>query len=112
MEQSELAIDTAKTQYENTKSLLEQKEKDIYLNAQNTLHSAGILAGNLLDFTDVLYGVSDKNQHANDNFESYLCAKDSTIKTKAETSWMKNETTYETWKKKIEALDTLDSASE
>ncbi len=112
MEQSELAIDTAKTQYENTKSLLDQKEKDIYLNAQNTLHSAGILAGNLMDFTDTLYGVSDKNKHANDSFENYLCAKDSTIKTKAESSWMRNEVTYEAWKKKIDALDVIDSTSE
>ncbi len=112
VEQSELAIDTAKTQYENTKSLLDQKEKDIYLNAQNTLHSAGILAGNLMDFTDTLYGVSDKNKHANDSFENYLCAKDSTIKTKAESSWMRNEVTYEAWKKKIDALDVIDSTSE
>ena len=65
-----------------------------------------------MDFTDALYGVSDKNKHANDSFESYLCAKDSSIKSNIETSWMKNETIYEIWKKKIDALDSIDSTSD
>lgn len=72
VEQSTLAEETAQTQYENTKNLLDQKEQDIYLNALNTLHSADVLAANLLDFTDTLYGASDANRHANDAFETYF----------------------------------------
>ena len=111
VEQSELALDTTKTQYEHTKALLDQKEKDVYLNAQNTLNSASILAASLLEFTDTLYGASDKNKYVNDAFESNFCA-DYSIRTKWEFLWLQNQKDYTTWKKKIDNLGMVDISTD
>ena len=104
VEQAKVWMETAKTNLEHTKTILEQKEKDIYSNSKNALAQAKIVATNFIDFVDRIFGISDKNKHANDAFEVYLSAKNTALKEKIESEWRKVNAEYLSWKKEVDWL--------
>lgn len=77
-------LESAQLQLENTKDTLETKEQDIYNNSKNALSQGNILATNIFNFIDEIFGVTQKNKYKNDNFEIYLSAKNITLKTEVE----------------------------
>jgi len=84
VEQAKVGLETAKTNLDHTKKVLAQTEADIYSNAKNAIANAKILEWNFLVFVDKLFGVSDVNKHANDSFETYLSAKNTSLKQEIE----------------------------
>jgi hypothetical protein len=68
----------------NNQDSLDQKKLDIYNNSKNAISNANNLAVGIIDFLDNLYGVTDENRYKNDAFETYLSAKNTSLKTNAE----------------------------
>lgn len=87
VEQSKIWIDSINSQIENTKSVLNQSKRDVYINSVNALSQANTLIVNVMDSTDQVLWITEKNKNLNDSFEAYLGAKNSSTKTKAENSW-------------------------
>ena len=104
VKQAEIGLQTAKTNLEHTKQVLRQKEQDIYSNSKNALAQARILMDNFMVFVDKLFGISDKNKHANDAFENYLSAKNTALKEKVKNKWLALDSKYLDWKKKVDQL--------
>ena len=104
VKQAEIGLQTAKTNLEHTKQVLRQKEQDIYSNSKNAIAQADILLNNYLEFVDKLFGISDKNKHANDAFETYLSAKNTSLKPQIETDWRQLNKQYQDWDKKTKQL--------
>ena len=104
VEQAKVGLETAKTNLEHTKQVLKQKEKDIYSNSKNAIAQTKILLNNFLVFVDQLFGVSDKNKHKNDAFESYLSAKNTSLKEDIKNDWLQLNEKYENWKQKTDTL--------
>ncbi|MGE4444427.1 MAG: efflux RND transporter periplasmic adaptor subunit [Candidatus Altimarinota bacterium] len=73
-------IENALLQLENTNNLLIQKENEIYSNSKSSITNANILASNIIDFLDSIFGVTQANKYKNENFEIYLGARNSTGK--------------------------------
>ena len=104
VKQAEIWLQTAKTNLDHTKQVLRQKEQDIYSNSKNAIAQSKILLTNFLVFTDQLFGISNKNKHANDAFETYLSAKNTSLKEEIKTDWRKLNNQYEDWKKEVDQL--------
>jgi RND family efflux transporter MFP subunit len=104
VKQAEVGLQTAKTNLEHTKQVLKQKEQDIYSNSKNAIAQSKILLNNFLIFTDELFGISDKNKHKNDSFESYLSAKNTSLKEEIKNDWLKLNAIYQKWKNNIDTL--------
>ncbi len=110
--QAELWLETSKINYDNTKSLLEKKETDIYTNSKNSISSANTLSSNVFDFLDTLFGVSSVNKNKNDSFEIYLWARNSSQKISTENlidNWMKD---FSNLKEKYSNLDSNEKIKE
>lgn len=84
IEQAQTALETAKLNLENNTDSLEQKKSDIYNNSKNAISNANILWSNIIDFLDNLYWISEWNKYKNDDFEVYLWAKNTALKTDIE----------------------------
>lgn len=84
LNEAENGLETAKIQYENTQNILDQKESDIYSNSKNAISNANILLWNAIDFLDNLFWVTESNKSKNDDFEDYLSAKNTSLKSKFE----------------------------
>ena len=95
VEQAKLGMETAKANLAHTKQVLAQTESDVYSNAKNAIANAKILEWNYLVFVDKLFWISDTNKHANDAFETYLSAKDTTLKQEIEDSWRSINNDYQ-----------------
>ena len=104
VKQAEIGLQTAKTNLEHTKQVLRQKEQDIYSNSKNALAQSRILLENFIIFVDQLFGISDRNKHSNDAFETYLSAKNTALKEEIKTDWRKLNAKYENWKKETDQL--------
>lgn len=84
LNEAENWLETAKIQYKNTQNILDQKESDIYSNSKNAISNANILLWNAIDFLDNLFWVTESNKSKNDDFEDYLSAKNTSLKSKFE----------------------------
>jgi len=84
IEQAKVWLETAKLNLENNKSNLNQKEIDLYNNSKNSISNANNLMVAIIDFLDNLLWVTDSNKYKNDSFETYLWAKDISIKNNTE----------------------------
>lgn len=84
---AQTALESTQLQLENTKNTLNQKEADIYSNSKNALSSANILSSNILNFVDNLFGVTWANKYKNDDYELYLSARNTNLKTEIEKSF-------------------------
>jgi len=80
-------LQTAKLNLENAKNSLNQKEIDIYNNSKNAITNANILATNMLDFLDNLFGITPANRYKKENYDSYLSAKNTSLKNEIETEF-------------------------
>ncbi|MDD5769720.1 MAG: efflux RND transporter periplasmic adaptor subunit [Candidatus Gracilibacteria bacterium] len=92
---AETGFESAKLQLENTKNTLEQKETDIYSNSKNAISNANILASNIIDFLDNLFGITDANKNKNDSFDIYISAKNSNLKTEIENDFKKINSNFQ-----------------
>lgn len=84
--QAYLELENAKLGYENT---IDSNEQQVYTYISNVSKEYSNLKNSLTDiikFTDELLWVTDENKSANDDFEKYLWAKNSSSKTSAENS--------------------------
>lgn len=84
LSEAENWLETAKIQYENTQNILDQKESDIYSNSKNAISNANILLWNAIDFLDNLFWVTESNKTKNDDFEDYISAKNTSLKSQFE----------------------------
>jgi len=102
--QSKIELSTIKSKIDNTNLVLKQKEQNIYSNSKNAISQSNILLENFLIFTDQLFWISDTNKHKNDAFESYLSAKNTSLKDSIKTDWLKLNNKYQTWNKDTNTL--------
>jgi len=91
-------IDIAKTTLKHTKTILNTKEENIYKNAKNSIVWAIILDTNIIDFSDFLLWVTEKNQNKNNTFEIYLSAKNTNYLTEAKNLFVKVNKKYLSYK--------------
>lgn len=84
-------IDIQITDLNNSKSKLQDsKVADIdklKINTLNTKVQAKSLIANILLQVDELFSITDANKHKNDSIQTYLWAKDTTLKNKIESDW-------------------------
>ncbi len=73
---TELWLKTAQTNLEQTKQTLIAQKQNILAWAKSAITQNIILNDNIIDFTDKLLWVTDKNKYFNDQFENYLWVKD------------------------------------
>jgi len=113
-------IHTLKTQLqdlENSKAKLEEsKQADITKlkkSINNTTSSSKSFLTNVFLKIDETFGITDKNKHKNDAFESYLSAKNTSLKEKIKNdflnlnNWIPNENDYEAWSEYLEKVHKL-----
>lgn len=77
-------IEQIETQIENVDEIFKTKRETLYNNSKNAITNANILWNNAIDFLDNLFWVTDANKYKNDGFETYLWAKDTSLKIKQE----------------------------
>ena len=104
VKQAEIWLQTAETNLNHTKQVLKQKEKDVYSNAKNAVSNTKILLTNFLLFVDQTFGISDENKHKNDSFDSYLSAKNTSLKEEIKTLWRKINGDFISWKQETDQL--------
>lgn len=98
----QIQYNTLETQIKDLQTLKQKTESSkksdwekIALNIQNTRKQIGSLLWNFLTQADEVFSISQTNKNSNINFEIYLWAKNSKLKTQVESEWkelnMKNE---------------------
>ena len=102
--QANIWLQTAESNLNNTKQVLQQKEQNIYSNSKNAIAQSKILLNNFLIFVDQVFGISNKNKHKNDAFESYLSAKNSALKEEIKKDWLILNSKYINWNKTVDIL--------
>lgn len=93
--QAEKNLNYANNNLVNSTKLLDIQGESLRKNALNSLSNAFIIARNSRDFVDETLGVTDANKSKNDAFESYLGAKDTSMKTATESAFYTFNTEYE-----------------
>jgi len=104
VKQAEIGLQTAKSNLEHTKEVLKQKEKDVYSNAKNAISQSKILLTNFLVFVDQIFGISDENRTKNDAFETYLSAKNTSLKEEIKNDWINLNNKYKVWLNETDQL--------
>lgn len=94
--QSQAGLDLARRSLETTKKLYASQKSSLDKNALSALANAFIVARNAREFEDGLLGLTDANRTKNDAFETYLSAKDSSLKPRIEASFWAFDTEYRT----------------
>lgn len=74
--QAEVWLETTKTNLEQTKLVLNTKEKHIYKNTISAITNSIILDTNIINFIDILLWITEQNKDKNDSFQDYLSARD------------------------------------
>lgn len=93
-DQAKLALTNfEKTSVESLKSL-RTKQSGLYSSTRISLESALTSLESAITQADLILGVSDQNQTANDNYEMYLGAKNIALKTTAENNFYKAQASY------------------
>jgi len=77
VEQAKLGLETAINNLEETKKTLSSKNDNILNWAKTAITQSVILYTNIMDFSDKLLWITQKNKKLNDSFEDYLWTKDS-----------------------------------
>lgn len=90
----QIQYNTLETQIQDLQTLKQKTESSkksdwekIALNIQNTRKQIGSLLGNFLTQADEVFSISETNKNSNTNFEIYLWAKNSKLKTQVESEW-------------------------
>lgn len=94
--EAEKNLEAARNNLTASKKLLETQGESLERNALSSMSNAFIVARNSRDFIDETLGVTAQNKAKNDNFETYLGAKNTASKTQAESSFHAFNTKYET----------------
>ncbi len=76
LDTAKTSVELAEQNLEQTKLVLDTKQKHIYENSKNAIVSAVILDTNIIKFVDELLWVTDENEDKNDSFQDYLWVKD------------------------------------
>lgn len=88
-------LDTQITDLSASKAKLEESKTadlaKLRSNFANTKTQSKSLAGNVLLQIDEIFGITDENRARNDEFETYLSAKNSALKTQVEQDWKRLE---------------------
>ncbi len=72
---AQVALETAELNLEETQKTLKIQKENILSGAKTALVGFIILDENIVNFSDILLGVSEKHKRKNDNFEDYLWAR-------------------------------------
>lgn len=84
---AELLVKNAQTNLDNFEKNSEKSLNSIYENLKVWINTAFVNLDASITQVDIILGVTDKNKNANDNYEMYLGAKNSGLKTSAENSF-------------------------
>lgn len=92
-------LETAKTNLENTKILLDQKWKNIIDNSKNAIVSSVMLDTNIINFIDEILWVTEANKNKNNDYEIYLSARNSSIYNRSKIQFLETNKLYLDYKK-------------
>lgn len=92
-------LETAKTNLENTKILLDQKWKNIIDNSKNAIVSSVMLDTNIINFVDEILWVTEANKNKNNDYEIYLSARNSSIYNRSKIQFLETNKLYLDYKK-------------
>jgi len=92
-------VETAKTNLENTKILLDQKEKNIIDNSKNAVVWSVMLDTNIINFIDEILWVTEANKNKNNDYEIYLSARNSSIYNRSKIQFLETNKLYLDYKK-------------
>lgn len=119
-------IETSKKELENSEANLELAKKELETqkkeqinsldntsvnksttvkNIEDSLKSNLVEIEKIIDEIDIVLGITDKNEEKNDDYDYFLWAKDSGIKSEAKTSFRKTLSLYESLKEELENYD-------
>lgn len=84
LKNAELLVKNAQTNLDNFEKNSEKSLNSIYENLKVWINTAFVNLDTSITQADIILGVTDKNKNANDNYEMYLGAKNSSLKTMAE----------------------------
>lgn len=104
---AQLAIESINNEIENAKTNFEQQENNIYSNATSSISASSILSKNILKFTDEILWVSNQNKNKNNSFETYLSARNSSLKAEAKNTWSDLNNKFEQIENMYNNLETL-----
>jgi len=99
LESMKISVDIAKSTLENTNNILQIKKDNIYKNSKSAIVWSIILDINIINFSDSLLWVTDKNKNLNNSFKTYLSAKNTSFLKQAETKFIKANKLYLDYKK-------------
>jgi len=107
----EKQIKQVKSSLEHTQNILNSKEKDLYTNWKNAIASSMVIDTNIITFSDELLWITDSNRNKNDSFESYLWAKNSSLKNEAEEKFRSIYTKFLNYKSNYETKILIENPS-
>ena len=99
LETAKIWFETAKTNLEHTKLVLETKKWHIYDNMKDAVVWSVILDTNIINFIDNLLWVTEENKDKNDLFENYLAAKNTWLYNESKLKFRDVNKTYIDYKK-------------
>ncbi|EKD66279.1 MAG: efflux transporter, RND family, MFP subunit [uncultured bacterium (gcode 4)] len=90
-----LLVKNAQTNLDNFEKNSEENLNSIYENLKVGMSSALVNLDASVTQADIILGVTDKNKYINDNYEMYLGAKNSSLKTSAENIFREVKNSYD-----------------
>lgn len=85
LEQAQVWLETAQSNYDNSLETLTQKENDIYSNSKIAVNQMTNFTTSVFDTLDLIIGITEKNKDKNDDFETFLWGNKVETKEKSET---------------------------
>ncbi|MDD2871070.1 MAG: efflux RND transporter periplasmic adaptor subunit [Candidatus Gracilibacteria bacterium] len=77
VKQAQTQLETAKNELEQTTNIYNGKKQDLYKSGKNVITNYFILSTNIINFSDEILGVTEKNKDKNNSYQDYLGAKNS-----------------------------------
>lgn len=77
VKQAQTQLETAKNELEQTTNIYNWKKQDLYKSWKNVITNYFILSTNIINFSDEILWVTEKNKDKNNSYQDYLWAKNS-----------------------------------